>query len=254
MMRARLKISIFIALTMQISCATSIGIHDSLPQIFVVLGTNRCNTALRATDLFATPGSDCSWQMIDATGRAIDAPIIRLNSIQSSLYGANLAIPMVSGEIEFLATGPSGEFSLVAVEAPNDQATSVFDPPLAIAPVQISPDQSFDSSTLMRVDWMDGRGERDRGVGTRTMRIVGTEQVRTPLGEFETIRLETKFDAVLRFAKANRTTTLWVAPGIGPVAEEWHERITVFGVPISTESGIALRILPIPSTKSSLVP
>ena len=106
----------------------------------------------------------------------------------------------------------------------------------------------------MRVDWMDDRGERDRGVGERTTRIGRAERIRTPLGEFQTMRVETKFEAVLRFAKAQRFTTLWIAAGIGPVAEEWRARVTVMGIQISSDVGIAIRISRISPTQEKALP
>lgn len=158
-------------------------------------------------------------------------------------------IPTIDGNREFLTRDASDTICLVAVEALLDNALSVFTPPLMLAPNELQPGETFASRSEMRVDWLDGRGERDRGMGERTATIVGASRIRTPLGEFDVTRVQTKFEAKLRFAKAERTTTLWIAAGIGPIAEEWRERVTVMGVPISSDSGTAIRISPISRAK-----
>ncbi len=128
---------------------------------------------------------------------------------------------------------------------PGDRAVSVFDPPLLL----VSPDGptpagvAFETESPMRVEWIDG-GERDRGTGHRSSRILGTSRVRTPAGEADALVVENTFEAHLTMARARRVTTLWIVPGEGPVAERWSQTIFVFGIPTGTTRGAVVRSAP----------
>ncbi len=128
---------------------------------------------------------------------------------------------------------------------PGDKAISVFDPALLL----VSRDgptpagTAFETETPMRVEWIDG-GERDRGEGFRSSRILGTARVRTPAGDAVATVVENTFEARLRMARARRVTTLWIAPGEGPVAERWSQTIFVFGIPTGTTRGAVVRSAP----------
>lgn len=227
-----------------ISCATPQNVDANAPTIFEILPTAGSPFAVDASDQIAPMDVDWTWQLVDKKGRTTNDPPIHARASPTELHGAMWMIPMIGGDREFVAQGSAGEISLVVVEAPNDRVISIFTPPLILAPSKMQPNEIFISSSSMRIDWMDGRGERDRGVGERTAHAIRPERIRTPLGEFETMRVETKFEATLRFAKAQRTTTLWIASGVGPIAEEWREQVTVLGIPISNEAGSAVRISP----------
>ena len=128
---------------------------------------------------------------------------------------------------------------------PGDNAISVFDPPLLL----VSPDgpttggAAFETDSPMRVEWIDG-GERDRGAGFRSSRILGTARVRTPAGEADALVVENTFEARLKMARARRVTTLWIVPGEGPVAERWSQTIFVLGIPTGTTRGAFVRSAP----------
>ncbi len=237
-----------------ISCAAPSGKVQTAPILFEILSTSSSPFAVDAADQIAGMDANWAWKMVDANGRAKDDSVIESLAISTRSYGGMWMIPMIDGEREFVSLANNGDISLVAVEAPNDQAISIFTPPLVLAPRQMHIGEIFASSSSMRVDWMDDRGERDRGIGERTTRIVRAENVRTPLGEFQTMRVETKFEALLRFARAQRSTTLWIAAGIGPVAEEWQGKVTVMGIPISNDVGTAVRISPIPTAQDKTAP
>jgi hypothetical protein len=128
---------------------------------------------------------------------------------------------------------------------PGDKAVSVFDPPLVL----VSPDGprsvgvAFETETPMRVEWIDG-GERDRGTGHRSSRILGMSRIRTPAGEADALVVENTFEAHLKMARAKRVTALWIVPGEGPVAERWSQTVYVFGIPTGTTRGATVRSAP----------
>lgn len=253
-MNVRTNVRLILLCALPISCAAPSGTVLTSPILFEILSTASVPFAVDASDQIAPMDANWAWKMVDANGRATGDPVIATLAVSTELHGGMWMVPMIDGDREFLRRGNDGELLLVAVEAPNDKAISIFTPALVLAPRQMHMDEIFLSSSSMRVDWMDDRGERDRGVGERTTRIVRAERIRTPLGEFQTMRVETKFEAVLRFAKAQRSTTLWIAAGIGPVAEEWHGRVTVMGIQISNDAGTAVRISPIPPAQDKTPP
>ncbi|MBU3729784.1 MAG: hypothetical protein FGM37_11150 [Phycisphaerales bacterium] len=128
---------------------------------------------------------------------------------------------------------------------PGDKSISVFEPPLLL----VSPDgpkpsgAAFETESPMRVEWIGG-GERDRGTGRRSSRVLGTSRVRTPAGEADALVVENTFEAHLKMARARRVTTLWIVPGEGPVAERWSQTIFVFGIPTGTSRGAFVRSAP----------
>lgn len=237
-----------------ISCASLKGKVETPPILFEILSTPSISFVVDASDQIASMGANWKWQLVDANGRATGDPVIQSLAVSTELHGGMWMVPMIDGDREFLRRGNDGELLLVAVEAPNDKAISIFTPPLVLAPRQMHMDEIFASSSSMRVDWIDDGGERDRGVGERTTRIVRAERIRTPLGEFQTMRVETKFEAVLRLAKAQRSTTVWIAAGIGPIAEEWRARVTVMGIQVSNDVGTAIRISTISPTQEKTLP
>jgi hypothetical protein len=143
------------------------------------------------------------------------------------------------------ATLSGGEARLRRTIVPGDRSMSIFEPPLLL----VSPDApradgaALESETPMRVDWIDG-GERDRGAGVRSSRILGRARVRTPAGAADATVVENTFEARLKLARARRVTTLWIVPGQGPVAERWTQTIFVFGIPAGTTRGAAVRSAP----------
>ncbi len=250
----RTIVQLFLLCALPISCAAPSEKVATSPILFEILSTASVPFAVDASDQIAPMGANWTWQRVDANGRATGDPVIQSHAVSTELHGGMWMVPMIDGDREFLRRGNDGELLLVAVEAPNDQAISIFTPALVLAPRQMHMDEIFASSSSMRVDWMDDGGERDRGVGERTTRIVRAERIRTPLGEFQTMRVETKFEAVLRLANAQRSTTVWIAAGIGPIAEEWRARVTVMGIQISNEVGTAIRISTISPTQEKTLP
>jgi hypothetical protein len=70
----------------------------------------------------------------------------------------------------------------------------------------------------------------------RSVEYVGNALLKTPIGEIECAQLRITFTADLRMADAVTTTTLYIAPDYGVVAEQWSEVVKVFGA-LSSEKG-----------------
>ncbi len=231
----------------QLSCASA-SLSGLRARDFEVLSTSTVLEPVAACDLTEPRDELRSWVLVDEAGLRISEQVLELHAQKTNSFGATRMIPTAAGDRQFVSEHSPGDCTLLAAEAPSDHAVSLFETGLALTSQDLDPGETFVSSSPMRVDWLDGRGERDGGVGERTMRIAGEERIRTPMGEFSTMRVETKFEAKLRMARATRNTTRWIARGVGPIAERWEERVTVLGLPISREVGFAVRVPTIAST------
>lgn len=109
-----------------------------------------------------------------------------------------------------------------------DGTTTRFDPPIVLAPGVLRAGEEPASGAAVITE----RGEmRDReGSAQRSMRIAAVDRVRTPLGEFDAVRVDSVFSMKMKYASLRRESSTWVRPGSGPVAVRSEERILVMGV------------------------
>ncbi len=122
-----------------------------------------------------------------------------------------------------------GSVALAEQTDASDGSTVRFTPPLLLAPARLAAgdrpaaDSQADTSKA-------GAADRDPGRAQRSMHLAAAERVRTPLGEFEALRVDATFTMKVPFASMRRETSTWVVPGRGPVATRSDERILVMGI------------------------
>ncbi len=198
--------------------------------------------------------SEWTWQLVDASGCAIESPPRRTRASTTTEYQSSRVLHDLGGDTEFFCASDTGTLTLSAVESATDHVRTLFTPPLAIDwPANPSHPTSA-ASSAMRVEWLDGRGLRDSGVAERSSRIIGVARVATDQGAFDTIAVESDFHARLRIAQVHRIETSWIAPSRGTVVVQWDERVSVLGVELSRDCGRAVRISPIPAADRAGVP
>jgi hypothetical protein len=135
-----------------------------------------------------------------------------------------------------------------------------FDPPLVLAPAQLSPGMPTFTSTAKADARVVATGDRrDSGDATLETTVVGVSRVRPPTADAETqvgsasggdpgtdagvlaLEVRTVFEARLDRSTVVRETTRWVAPSLPAgrqlVAERYEVRTSVFGVVVSREIG-----------------
>lgn len=237
-----------------LGCAARPDAARSAEVIFRVLPAQSELIELDRSDCTQPIGDPWEWQRVDENGRATNDPRITTRIEATTLHGAQLTANDISGDRKFLAFGANGGVALCAVDSPNDHVRTFFAPPLAIHfPRSASSDVSRSACT-MRVDWIDGRGERDSGSGERSVRTAGNARVMTSQGAFDTLVVESCFEATLRLAKVRRVVTTWTARDVGCIAQKWDERVTVLGVVISRDCGMVVRVSPICATPAPPLP
>lgn len=130
--------------------------------------------------------------------------------------------------VRTLSRAADGGVLLDAQTDAADGTTTRFDPPILLAPGVLRAGEEPASGAAVITE----RGElRDReGSAQRSMRIAAVDRVRTPLGEFDAVRVDSVFSMKMKYASLRRESSTWVRPGSGPVAVRSEERILVMGV------------------------
>lgn len=123
-----------------------------------------------------------------------------------------------------------GGRAMRSADALPDASRSTFEPPLGMCPALLRFGERFETSAGMRVTRLESGRERDHGQASRSTEIVGRSTLTTPLGEVPAVEVRMDFDSRMRFARAQVRARRWVVPGVGPVAEEVSEEITVLGI------------------------
>jgi hypothetical protein len=122
-----------------------------------------------------------------------------------------------------------GSVALAEQTDASDGSTVRFTPPLLLAPARLAagdrPAAESQADTSKA-----GAADRDPGRAQRSMHLAAAERVRTPLGEFDALRVDATFTMKVPFASMRRETSTWVVPGRGPVATRSDERILVMGI------------------------
>ncbi len=199
---------------------------------FVILSEGE-PTQLELCDLLPPAGVDSRWSSIDAGGAT---------EITCSLTKRDEAVNYrnPSQETQHLVVADGG-LALAIVESPRDDAVTSFEPPLLAYPAHLA-NEWTDCAAAMRVQYCDpARGERDAGKANLRSRVSGTARVRTPMGEFDTVVIESVFTAQLRLATAENFTKFYVVPGVGSIAEVLRRRIWVLGLPIQSRDSVVVR-------------
>jgi hypothetical protein len=239
--RAGYLITVAAAATGLTACASS-RTQQARPQPIATIGDMQSSSGavLAPRDLYPRDGKT-EWIATDDDWMRIEDGV-RTGTLVRAGEGIEWREPL--GTTTESVTGES-DVRLRRTIVPGDKAISVFDPPLLLVSAE-GPgpgDAAFETETPMRVEWIDG-GERDRGEGFRSSRILGTARIRTPAGDAVATVVENTFEARLKMARARRVTTLWIVPGEGPVAERWSQTVFVFGIPTGTTRGAVVRSAP----------
>lgn len=242
------------ALALVLGCATDPILGRSAAVIFRVDPSQVREVELEQADCMQPVASIWEWQFVDESGRATPDQRVLTRVEATTLHGASLSAQSISGDLEYFERGADGTLALRVVDSPSDRARTFFVPPLAADLPQNASSAVRESACTMRVDWIDGRGERESGRGERVVRAVGSARVVTSQGMFETLVIESTFEASLRLAKVRRVVTTWVAPHAGCIAQQWDERVTVMGVALSRDCGMAVRVSPIATTLGASLP
>lgn len=157
-----------------------------------------------------------------ATGRVILQSIERTDE-----HGAIWAINEDGSSIEYWGMD-DGNLVLPVVIDYEDRAISVFDPPLILVYEQMPHGEQWRQEVQMQVlDTRDPSRVVQQGTARRTIEYIHDQMIHTPLGERLAHRLAIHFHVTLDTTSIERTSTLFIVPGVGLIGEEARERVRV---------------------------
>lgn len=199
-------------------------VDDSL---FARISMQPADDAIMAADLFHPNTGVLRYKIVsgDKSGDYLD-----FKRSPTDLHGAAWASAEGEVRTDFWSTDDNGNVQLKAVFDDQDNAVSLFDPPLTL-PHQLRPGEPHREQAAIRVvDAKNPAVQKASGKATRTMEYIDNQRIRTPLGVLDAQRLVVHFLAEMGVATAETTSTYFIVPGLGMVAEETSERITILGV------------------------
>ncbi len=207
-----------------ISCA-AVG-PDSPP--FEVLSIHPATESLAAETIY--PLTTTQWTYETAQrGGALDPVIYR--RLRTKRFGAAWVTHHGDERSEFWRLDDDQNVVMTAVISHVDRAISLFQPPLIVAYRDLPPGELRQHEVAMRVvDARNPSRQRESGKARRTIQYVGDYLIRTPMGEMLTKRVDVSFTADLQFAKANTTSVIYVAKGLGPVVEQRMQVVQILGL------------------------
>lgn len=166
------------------------------------------------------------WATVDATVDATKAPTFV--DVTYEQDGERVVRRDAAGTRVLVRTA-EGSVALAEQTDASDGSTVLFTPPLLLAPARLAagdrPAAESQADTSKA-----GAADRDPGRAQRSMHLAASDRVRTPLGEFDALRVDATFTMKVPFASMRRETSTWVVPGRGPVATRSDERILVMGI------------------------
>jgi hypothetical protein len=247
-MRKRLKNLVIVILSSGAGCASHIKPRPAdpgEPQLLELKQELPTSDGVSATDLYPLQTGQRIYRSLDESLRSGPEVVQSLaaasdfkSQFSSSIGDADAA------RIEYWNTNSAGDLTMAATIEHKDHALSLFDPPLVIAPAQLAPGKETTSQSKMRVVDLTNRAQqRESGTARQTVKYEADQMIRTPLGEFRARRITSHFVADLKLADADETSTMYVVPGMGIIAEQRTEQVKVFGLATrkSTQTLVLLR-------------
>lgn len=131
----------------------------------------------------------------------------------------------------------SGSLLLPSTKNFERNVAVLFDPPALTAPAILGAGETVRTEFKMRLPILDKPSKlREKGTGRSEITSVSEQRIRTGAGEFDAVLVREVFTSDFSKASAVRTIDRWYAPGVGLVAERWHEEVKAFGIPIESSS------------------
>jgi hypothetical protein len=213
------------------------GPSELMERGFVLLESAPGATPLYADDMYPLQSADFRLTTTYGDGPLVHQrrPTERLRAQGSNAEGDQ--------RTTFWRTDERGNLLMTAVIDHDEGAISVFEPALIVAYANLGPGEQREQEVKMRVvDERNPRRLREAGSATQTIHYVEDQRLRTPMGTFDTKRLELHFKADLRLADAEKRRTLFVATDHGAVVEQVWEQIVILGVvPSVAEATLVLQ-------------
>jgi len=234
---------LFVGAVLLGGCATSTPLPSEFAdnQWIQTLGAAEPGGSLNAEKWGLLERGDSKW--VHATGERAGRMVI-IGRVPTTEHGATTLLHDGDERGEYLRLDESGNVVLTAGADRGEDALSLFDPPMIIAPAtlpHVTPHEQADISMRV-IDLDNAKNERESGTATRRIELVGTQVIRTPLGEMQAMRVESDFKADLKLADVHEHAVFWIVPGRGIVAEDVQESTQVLGAFETTKRRTLVRV------------
>ena len=232
-----------LVLAVTIACASAgCGVHPPPPTTFTfsfdLISERPATTPIDAASIANLGTPKTTFAIIDDKGFRSGEVTMRITP--TTEHGAQLMIAEDDRRVEFVCRGNDGSIALTALIDRSENAITLFEPPLIVAPATLAPGESFTSESAMRVMALDDPSrQREHGPCRHTLTYGKDATLRLAAGEMNVARLEVLFKADLQLANAEEATTMYVSRGETPGAQgkelkglilkQSSEKITILG-------------------------
>lgn len=146
-----------------------------------------------------------------------------------------------AGRIAILTPLDDGSWITARAEDLSHSATTQYDPPIAVLPAALDPNQPTTIRAAVRVVSRDDPAmQMDRGTCEQTIRYEAVQRLRTPAGTFDCHRLRVDYTADLNLAKVHQQSWRFLSPDVGLVAEVSNEQVTALLLGWTTQRTMVL--------------
>lgn len=136
---------------------------------------------------------------------------------------------------KFWSIDDQGDLLLHASIDHEEDALTLFKPPLVVAPKILDPNDNSETETPLRVvSDSNPAQKKESGDAKQTISHNGMVRIRTALGELDAMKILIDFEADMSVANATEKTELYVNEDHGIVAEKRTRKIKIFGLGGST--------------------
>lgn len=206
---------------------TSTTSHHGISPDFARMSVLPPDAALALADFFPERSEAVLYRFID-DAKGLDT--IEFMRAPTDRHGAAWATAEGETRVDYWASDGVGNVQLKAVFDVEDGTISHFDPPLTV-PADLVPGAPHREQVAMRVvDARNPKKQKAAGTATRTIEYVDNQRIRIEGRDVVAQRLVSHLKCDLGMATAEISTTYYIVPGVGLVAEQSRERIRVLGV------------------------
>jgi len=126
--------------------------------------------------------------------------------------------------VRFVSSDGKGGILLHKVEDQGRNAITFFEKPLVVYTPDLKPNEPLTTTTHARVTrFKTPDKDLDSGTSSMTITLDGEQRIKTPAGEFDTMRIKMEFKSMFKMAEVSSVAWVYYADGVGIVAEDYSE-------------------------------
>lgn len=127
-----------------------------------------------------------------------------------------------------------GSIVLLETESRDEKVISRYEPPLVVLPARLAAGDAVEQRVELTVRPIEHPDQIDhRGPATNQIKLAAGQDVKTPAGQFASLRVDAVFKADLSAAKVVNKTSTWYAPDLGMIAERYDDVAKTLGITVN---------------------